>query len=120
MRVAGIGFRENAPVSSLQEALEAAGGNVQALATAKVKAAAPQIVTLSERMTLPLVAVSPAELAAQQTITQSDRVMAQFGTGSVAEAAALAAAGPGAQLLGPRVSSKDGMATAAIAEGISQ
>ncbi|PTE19863.1 precorrin methylase, partial [Cereibacter changlensis JA139] len=33
------------------------------------------------------------------------------------EAAALAAAGPGARLLGPRVTSADGRATAAIAEG---
>ena len=34
-----------------------------------------------------------------------------------AEAAALAAAGPGARLLGPRVVSADRMATCALAEG---
>jgi cobalt-precorrin 5A hydrolase len=36
----------------------------------------------------------------------------------VAEAAALAAAGPGARLRGPRAVSADGTATAAIAEGL--
>ena len=50
-------------------------------------------------------------------LTQSAKVAERFGTGSVAEAAALAAAGPGAQLLGPRVVSGDGLATAAIAIG---
>jgi cobalt-precorrin 5A hydrolase len=49
-------------------------------------------------------------------MTQSARVRERFGTGSVAEASALAAAGPGARLLGPRVISGDGLATAAIAE----
>ncbi|RDW13157.1 precorrin methylase, partial [Paracoccus thiocyanatus] len=35
----------------------------------------------------------------------------------LAEAAALAALGPGARITAPRVTSQDGMATAAIAEG---
>jgi cobalt-precorrin 5A hydrolase len=39
-----------------------------------------------------------------------------FGTGSIAEASALVAAGPGARLRGPRAVSADGTATAAIAE----
>ncbi|MHA6346914.1 cobalamin biosynthesis protein, partial [Roseivivax sp. CAU 1761] len=42
---------------------------------------------------------------------------ARYDTGSVAEAAALAAAGPGARLLGPRAVSPDGCATCALAQG---
>ena len=53
-------------------------------------------------------------------MTQSDKVAEHFGTGSVAEAAALAAAGAGARLLGPRAVSADATAVAAIAEGTEQ
>ncbi len=60
--------------------------------------------------------MKPGALAAQPVLTRSERVAERFGTGSVAEAAALAAAGPGARLVAPRVVSTDGMATAAIAE----
>ncbi|WP_212524210.1 cobalamin biosynthesis protein [Actibacterium sp. MT2.3-13A] len=117
MRVAGIGFRKHAPVEALREALRLAGPPVQALATAAHKAAAPQIARLAAELGVPLHAVPAAQLAAQKTLTQSPRQQAQFGTGSLAEAAALAAAGPGARLLAPRMASADGMATAAIAEG---
>ena len=51
------------------------------------------------------------------TPTQSGRVQLQFQTGSVAEAAALTAAGRGARLVVLRVTSPDGMATCAVAEG---
>jgi cobalt-precorrin 5A hydrolase len=44
-------------------------------------------------------------------------VAERYGTGSLAEAAALAAVGENAHLLDRRVTSTDGMATAAIAEG---
>ena len=71
---------------------------------------------LAALMGLPVHAVTPDALAAQTCITHSPRVQALYGTGSVAEAAALAAAGPGARLLAPRAQSADGMATAAIAE----
>jgi len=47
-------------------------------------------------------------------------VPARYGARSVAEAAALAAAGPGARLVGTRVISDDRLATAAIAEGDGQ
>jgi len=67
-------------------------------------------------MALPLHAVSLDRLRNQPTLTQSARVASLYGTGSLAEAAALAAAGPGARLLGPRATSQDGKATAALAE----
>ncbi|MBC56677.1 MAG: precorrin methylase [Confluentimicrobium sp.] len=117
MRVAGIGFRTDAPVAALREAVDRAGGRADALATAADKATAPALVALAEALCLPVLSVLPAQLARQTTLSRSPRVEALFGTGSLAEAAALAAAGPGARLIGPRVQSADGMATAAIAEG---
>ncbi len=117
MRVAGIGFRPDAPDASLREAVSLAGGNADAIATAAEKADAPQARALAEALGAPLCAVAPADLERQKTLTNSPRVVARFGTGSLAEASALAVAGPGSSLTGPRVSSSDGMATAAIAEG---
>jgi cobalt-precorrin 5A hydrolase len=119
MKIAGIGFRETAGIDSLRSALMSAGGpgGVMALATAAEKAEAAALVALAEELHLPIRAITPEALAAVETETRSERVAARFGTGSLAEAAALAAAGPAARLLGPRAVSADGMATAAIAEG---
>lgn len=120
MRVAGIGFRRDAPLAALRQALAVAGGGkVDLLATASDKADAPQFVALAHELRVPVRAVLPGELAKQDTLTQSSRMRARYATGSLAEAAALAAAGPGARLLAARSVSKDGMATAAIAEGLS-
>lgn len=119
MRVAGLGFRDAANVASLRDALARAGGadGLVALATAEAKCSAPCLRELATELALPIRGVEPAALSAAETITRSQRVAALFDTGSVAEAAALAAAGPSARLLAPRVVSSDGMATAAIAEG---
>lgn len=116
MRVAGLGFRGAATFESLNDALQRAGGNVEALATAEVKAGQPAVRILAKALGLPLLAISRVRLGAEETLSHSPLVEARFGTGSVAEAAALAAAGPGARLVGPRVVSGDGLATAAIAE----
>lgn len=118
MRVAGIGFRSAASQSSLADALARAVGQsdglpVDAIATDTSKAAAPVFVAFCDQLGVPLCAV---DVAGVHTPTQSVRVLDQFGTGSLAEAAALAAAGPGAQLIVGRVQSGDGKATAAIAE----
>lgn len=119
MRIAGFGFRTNATVDSLRDALYAAGGSagVAALATAAAKADAAPLRALAAEFGLPVQAIPPEELASVPTLTASVRVTERYGVGSVAEAAALAAAGPGARLLAPRAVSRDGMATAAIAEG---
>jgi cobalt-precorrin 5A hydrolase len=117
MIVAGFGFRSGVTVAALQDALAQAGGaeGVTHLATldAKVEGLEP----LAQMLALPLLALEPEAVRGQVTLTQSGRVDAMFGTGSVAEAAALAAAGSGAVLRGPRAVSADGTATAAIAEG---
>jgi cobalt-precorrin 5A hydrolase len=120
MKIAGMGFRKGAGIDSLRGALIAAGGTngLVALATAAEKAEAPSLIALAAELRLPICAIAPTALAAMETQTRSDRIASRFGTGSVAEASALAAAGPAARLLGPRAVSADGMATAAIAEGI--
>ena len=117
MKIAGIGFRTEAPTASLEDALSQTGHAVDAIATAADKAKAPQITELAEILGVPLIAVPLDELKQEITITQSPRVAERYGTGSLAEAAALAAVGENAHLLDRRVTSTDGMATAAIAEG---
>jgi cobalt-precorrin 5A hydrolase len=117
MIVAGFGFRSQVTLAALQDALQRAGGaeGVTHLATLAAKTESLQL--LGRALNLPVVALEAGALQGVPTITRSGRVEAMFGTGSVAEAAALAAAGPGARLRGPRVMSADGTATAAIAEG---
>ncbi|WP_374633220.1 cobalamin biosynthesis protein [Paracoccus sp. (in: a-proteobacteria)] len=117
MRVAGLGFRRAASLAALADALAAAlerAGPADALATSRAKADAPVILALARARGLPLIAV---DVAGTATPTQSPRVTALHGTGSLAEAAALAALGPGARITVTRVTSADGMATAAIAQG---
>jgi cobalt-precorrin 5A hydrolase len=117
MRVAGFGFRANAPLAALKDALARAGGGpLDALATAAAKAEAPVFRALAAELGLPVLAQPPEALQAQTTPTRSPRIATRFGTGSLAEAAALAGAGPGARLIGPRAISTDRTATAAIAE----
>ncbi|MDO5704180.1 MAG: cobalamin biosynthesis protein [Paracoccus sp. (in: a-proteobacteria)] len=110
MIVAGFGFTSTATADSLRAALDAAiaatGLTPTHAATAADKAAALGV------LNLPVIAVTnlPAD-----TPTQSPASLAARVTGSVAEAAALAAAGPGARLAAPRVISSDRRATCAIA-----
>ncbi|SDY31179.1 cobalamin biosynthesis protein [Citreimonas salinaria] len=115
MIVAGFGFRAAATADSLRDALARAGKDADALATAADKAEAPAFRALADALSLPVTAVPPEALAAQETATHSEASLAAHGTGSVAEAAALAAAGPGARLLAPRAISGDRMATCALA-----
>ncbi len=119
MIVAGFGFRSGATAQSLADALDSAGGNrrVTALATAADKARADPFACFAQALALPVHAIDAEVLARQETVTRSRASQTARGTGSVAEAAALAAAGPGARLIAPRVVSSDGMATCALAEG---
>lgn len=116
MIVAGIGLRaattEATLAALLQEAEAQTGHPVQALATATEKATHPALTALAQSRALPLHTVAINGIA---TRTQSPRITARFGTGSLAEAAALAAAGPGATLTLARITAPDGMATIAIA-----
>jgi cobalt-precorrin 5A hydrolase len=121
--VAGFGFRAAAPVESLLDAFEGArkrvarGVEAGAISGPADKCAAPVFRALAAHTGLPVIAVADDDLAAQDTWTKSHASRASRGTGSVAEAAALAAAGPGARLLGARQVSGDRLATCALAEG---
>lgn len=113
MRVAGFGMRAAVRTASLRAALAAAGGEVQALAGIRPEALAE----LAAELDVPVIALTPAALTGIETLSRSARALARYGVGSLAEACALYAAGPGARLLGPRVASPDRLAMAAIAEG---
>ena len=119
MKVAGLGFRKDVTLASLREALAAAGGpdGLAAVATVSDKADAEPLKQLARECGVPIKPISADLLAGIDTPTQSKLIAETFGTGSVAEAAALAAAGPRARLIATRVVSQDRTATAAIAEG---
>ncbi|WP_431298266.1 cobalamin biosynthesis protein [Tabrizicola sp. BL-A-41-H6] len=117
MRVAGFGFRKGATEAALRDALMRVGGPDGVTMVATVADKAGGLRNFARSLGLPLVAVPPGDLPGQAVATRSARVTALYGTGSLAEAAALAAAGPGARLIAPRAQSADGTATAAIAEG---
>ncbi len=119
MIVAGLGFSSAATCASLRAAFDraTAGHAVDALATAAEKAGHPALAEFDAACALPLHFADPADLAGQRTLTCSPRSRASHGTGSVAEAAALVAAGPGARLITPRQISDDRRATCALAIG---
>ncbi|MFD1342077.1 cobalamin biosynthesis protein [Litorisediminicola beolgyonensis] len=121
MIVAGFGFRRAATVESLADALIAAeraqGCRAERIATVADKATSDSFAGFATKTGLPVSAVSSDALVGQDTRTRSEASEAARATGSVAEAAALAAAGPGARLLGARVISPDRHATCALAEG---
>lgn len=115
MIVAGIGCRRNASADDVLAALDLAlaavarqRGDVRALATVEGKAAEAGIAAAAIVLAVPVqsVTLAQAQLVAPQTLTNSATVMARFGLPSVAECAALAVAGPGAALLGARVSNR--------------
>ena len=142
--VAGLGFRAQCTVASLRAALNAALSaaldatqqtqdtsstystssmpiTLTARATAADKASHPALLQLAAELQLPITPVNLTQLASQAA-TPSAHVPARYGAHSVAEAAALAAAAMAvqaepvqAQLLTPRCTSPDRLATAAIA-----
>ena len=122
MIVAGFGFRAEVGVHSLRAALDLASQGVtpDVLATADGKSQSVALQALAAEMGLKVHPVTPDQLQAQDTTTQSRPSQTAFGTGSVAEAAALAAAGPRAQLITSRQISPDRMASCAIAKGDGQ
>lgn len=118
MIVAGFGCNSRAGVTALRAVLELheQAQDVTALACPEARRAA--FAPLARALGLPLIALPRAALAGIATPTQSARSLDAYGTGSVAEACALVAAGPGAYLLAGRLVSADGLATCAIAKGV--
>jgi cobalt-precorrin 5A hydrolase len=112
MIVAGIGCRKDAPAADIEaaigEALRRAGCSqdmLSALATHANKGEETGLAEVALSYGLPLIFVAQGDLeaAAARCKTHSDRVMAETGLPSVAEAAALAAAGEDSRLLLPRI-----------------
>jgi cobalt-precorrin 5A hydrolase len=124
MIVAGVGFRTGVTPDEIVDLVERAMSEAAVaqetltrLATAAARADEAGFRTAAQRLGLPVAAVDCAAMArsADKVVTVSSRVMAAYGVGSVAEAAALACAGPDARLLVPRIASA--RATCAIARG---
>jgi len=120
--VAGIGFRRATTtaeiVALLNRALAEAGlasEQLTAIATAADRAGEPAIREAAAAFGLAPIALDAAALTAvdARVVTRSARIEASRGVGSVAEAAALACAGPGAHLVLPRIASA--AATCALA-----
>jgi cobalt-precorrin 5A hydrolase len=123
MIVAGIGCRKGASHAEVEAALECALAQAKQapkalslIATSDGKASEPGIVAAAAARGVPLVRVSPADLEAAGSRTQSSspQVKALVGVPSVAEAAALAAGGPNARLILPRITV--GPVTCALAD----
>jgi cobalt-precorrin 5A hydrolase len=114
MKVAGFGYRCGATLASLKTAL-ALAGHADRLATASDKDGSLAR-TFAKAADLPLILIPP-ETIALQTASLSSKAPSRYGGRSLAEAAALAGAGPGALIVVGRIVSPDGMATVAIAEG---
>ena len=117
MIVAGFGYRSGATLDSLRDAYRRARLGQEADVLATVEDKLPLLHDLGADIRRPAVGISSKFMQVQETETVSESVLAARGVGSVAEAAALAAAGPGAQLLSTRVVSEDGRATCAFAIG---
>ena len=122
MIVAGIGCRRGTTAQEIDAAIEAAFAEagrsseaLSAIATSDGKGSEVGIIEAAAGRGVGLVLVKPAELEAAGPRTQSSspRVKELFGVPSVAEAAALSAAGPEAKLVVPRM--VVGAATCAIA-----
>jgi len=110
--VAGIGCRRGAPAADIEAAIRAAlaradiaADALDAVATIEAKSAEAGIATAAARLGVAVVLVPHAGLQAanDRVETRSQRVLALTGVASVAEAAALAAAGPAARLVVPRL-----------------
>jgi cobalt-precorrin 5A hydrolase len=122
MIVAGVGFRQGVEadeiVALVEHALERASlarSTLSRLATVEALAALPAFTEAARRLGAVATPIMQAGLlaTAPHVSTQSARSIAAHGIGSVAEAAALAAAGPQPKLILERIASAS--ATCALA-----
>lgn len=122
MIVAGVGFRRGVAAEEIvmlvEQALKRAAlarNALSRLATVEALATLPAFMEAARRLDVAAAPVAEPALSAAAPFvrTQSARSIAAHGVGSVAEAAALAAAGSHAQLILERIAS--GSATCALA-----
>ena len=116
MRVVGLGLRSAATPASLEELIQRLQVTPDLpLAVPAFRESHPAVLDLQRRG--PRIIPPPeAALSGGSTPTRSPRILARHGTGSIAEACAIVAAGPDARIIAPRAVSTDGCATAAIAQ----
>lgn len=118
MKIAGIGFRDEAVSGSLLDALARLGAADIARIALPARKRGHALCAALEARGYRLLWIADAELAAIDTPTRSPIALRHYGTGSVAEAAALVAArahAADARLIVPRVISADRLASAALA-----
>jgi len=123
MIVAGVGCRKGVRAADIEAVIMAACGRagvaaseLRLIATSAAKGGEPGIAAAAVAIGVPLVLIRQVDLVAAgvRATTRSERVIAVAGVSSVAEAAALAAGGPAARLIAPRIAV--GPATCALAE----
>jgi cobalt-precorrin 5A hydrolase len=122
----GIGCRRHAPAEDITaviaQALAAAAlgiDDVTVIATEQAKSEQAGIIEAARRLGRPLVGIALSDLAelADLVATRSARVQDIKGVPSVAEAAALAAAGANARLIVPRLANATAACAVAHGEG---
>ena len=122
MIVAGVGCKAGASAREIEAAIGAALSQAGvasaalgliATSVAKVEEAGLAAAAKDRGLKIVFVPQLDLEAAGLRTLTRSERVLAATGVPSLSEAAALAAAGPGARLLAPRIAV--GPATCALA-----
>jgi cobalt-precorrin 5A hydrolase len=123
MIVAGVGFRRNASAEEIATLVESALRRASLarealgrLTTLDALAGIPAFDEAARRLAVEAMGIGSNETAAVAAMvrTTSPRALAAHGVGSVAEAAALGGAGPGATLVLARISST--AATCALAQ----
>ena len=122
MIVAGVGCRAGASAREVEAAIAAAleragvaAGELGMIATSLAKGSERGIAAAALERGVKFVVVPRAEFEAAggRVVTHSERVLKLTGVPSVSEAAALAAGGPDARLIAPRIAV--GPATCALA-----
>lgn len=120
--VAGVGFRLGTTAEEIEALVRQAlalhgAGRLDLLATEVGKAGEPGFREAARRLSVDLAACAAADLrsVSDRLLTRSARVLEATGLPSIAEAAALVAAGRNSRLLGPRIAAA--RATCAIAVG---
>lgn len=96
LRIAGFGFRSEATLESLAQALDQLIDQYDAVdKLAAARSMLPLVEELGQLRHIEVIAVADAELPTVTTLTHSTQSLQARGTGSVAEAVAILAAGPG-------------------------
>jgi cobalt-precorrin 5A hydrolase len=126
MIVAGVGCRCGTSADEIERVVRMALGmfdlpveRLEAVATESDNATDPAFVEAVRRLSAKLVACTAGDLdrVAGRVLTTSKLVLKAGGLPSIAEASALAVAGPAGRLLGTRVATEHATCAIAIGEG---